>query len=436
MHVLKRQGDNIGALALVMIDNPMCPGTGHRICNDCMKGCIYQKTEPVNIPQIETNVLTDVLFMPFGFEVYSLLTRWNPLNVKRPHMLPYNGKNVLVVGMGPAGYTLAHYLLNEGFGVVGIDGLKSPASARELYAAALDMAEWGEREGCVQIVVSEHHGIEDGYLPSPLAFAGALAGRTRKIGIQIGALVVPLHDPIRLAEDMAVLDLISGGRISFVTAVGYRPEEYEMLGRDFKQRGQRMEECLTVIQKAFRGEPFEYQGRTIHITPKPFSPAGPTLLMGGNTGIAARRAARFDMGMLTQGLNPNIESIYTQECVRLGKEPKAVINPPDKMVMSAYVAEDPDRAWAEVGPYMLHDAKSYAKWLGKSSAVTKSTAQTLEDLRHPDSSYRIFTPDEAVEYIRTHYLLLLQPLVGGLPPDLAWQSLELIKAKVLPRTSQ
>ncbi|HKK15652.1 MAG TPA: pyridine nucleotide-disulfide oxidoreductase, partial [Gammaproteobacteria bacterium] len=92
MHVIKRQGDNIGSLALVTLDNPMCPGTGHRICNDCMRGCIYQKTEPVNIPQIETNVLTDVLFMPWGFEIYSLLTRWNPLNVERPYALPYNGK--------------------------------------------------------------------------------------------------------------------------------------------------------------------------------------------------------------------------------------------------------------------------------------------------------------------------------------------------------
>ena len=124
MHLVKRRGDNIGALAIIIIDNPMCPGTGHRICNECMKGCIYQKTDPVNIPQIETNVLTDVLFMPYGFEIYSLLTRWNPLNIKRPTMLPYNGKNALVVGLGPAGYTMSHYLLNEGFGVAGIDGLK------------------------------------------------------------------------------------------------------------------------------------------------------------------------------------------------------------------------------------------------------------------------------------------------------------------------
>jgi NADPH-dependent glutamate synthase beta subunit-like oxidoreductase/NAD(P)H-flavin reductase len=124
MHALRRTGDSIAAIAVVMIDNPMCPATGHRICNDCMKACIFQKQEPVNIPQIETRCLTEVLSLPYGFEIYSLLARWNPLNVKRPYPLPYNGKNVLVVGLGPAGINLAHWLLNEGFGVVGIDGLK------------------------------------------------------------------------------------------------------------------------------------------------------------------------------------------------------------------------------------------------------------------------------------------------------------------------
>src|SRR5215510_2106468 len=124
MHYMRKNGDAIGALALVMISNPMCPGTGHRICNDCMKACIYQKQDPVNIPQIETAVLTDTLNLPWGVEIYGFLTRWNPLNIERPYALPYNGKNVLVVGLGPAGYTLAHFLANEGFGVVGVDGLK------------------------------------------------------------------------------------------------------------------------------------------------------------------------------------------------------------------------------------------------------------------------------------------------------------------------
>ncbi|MDP1571665.1 MAG: FAD-dependent oxidoreductase [Vicinamibacterales bacterium] len=135
MHTLRKRGDAIGALAIVTVDNPMCPGTGHRICNDCMKGCIYQKQQPVDIPQVETGVLTDVLRMPWGVEIYGLLTRWNPLNRVRPYALPYNGRNVLVVGLGPAGYTLSHYLLNEGFGVVAIDGLKIEPLADELTGA-------------------------------------------------------------------------------------------------------------------------------------------------------------------------------------------------------------------------------------------------------------------------------------------------------------
>lgn len=124
MHFVRKLGMPIASLALVVIDNPNLPGTGHRICNDCMKSCIYQTQEPVNIPEIETSVLTDVFKLPYGYEIYSLLTRWNPLNIKRPYSLPYNGKHIMVVGMGPAGYTLAHYLLNEGFAVTGIDALK------------------------------------------------------------------------------------------------------------------------------------------------------------------------------------------------------------------------------------------------------------------------------------------------------------------------
>lgn len=124
MHVLKRDGYNIGALAMIMADNPMCPITGHRICNDCMKACIYQKQDPVNIPQTETGILTDVLHLPWGVEIYDLFTRWNPLREHQWTAKPYNGLKVLVMGMGPAGMTLAHHLTLEGFAVVGADGLK------------------------------------------------------------------------------------------------------------------------------------------------------------------------------------------------------------------------------------------------------------------------------------------------------------------------
>ncbi|MEK7843262.1 MAG: FAD-dependent oxidoreductase [Pseudomonadota bacterium] len=123
-HKLKTQGIAIGSLAMIVLDNPMCAGTGHRICNDCMKSCIYQKQEPVNIPEAETRTLKDVLELPWGFEIYSLLTRWNPLDLQRPLPKPPTGRKVLVVGMGPAGYTLAHHLMNDGHTVMGIDGLK------------------------------------------------------------------------------------------------------------------------------------------------------------------------------------------------------------------------------------------------------------------------------------------------------------------------
>ncbi|MFN3235300.1 MAG: FAD-dependent oxidoreductase [Gammaproteobacteria bacterium] len=124
MHLLKRDGYTLAALAMIMRDNPMCPITGHRICNDCMKACIYQKQTPVNIPQIETRCLTDVLALPWGVEIYDLFTRWNPLRQEQWIQKPYNGLKVLIAGMGPSGFTLAHHLLQEGFAVVGFDGLK------------------------------------------------------------------------------------------------------------------------------------------------------------------------------------------------------------------------------------------------------------------------------------------------------------------------
>lgn len=132
MHLLKRDGLNIAALAMIMVDNPMVPATGHRICNDCMKSCIYQKQAPVNIPQAETGVLSDVLALPWGVEIYELLTRWNPLRCRQYLPKPYNGRKVLVVGQGPAGFSMAHHLTMEGCAVVGIDGLKIEPLPEEL----------------------------------------------------------------------------------------------------------------------------------------------------------------------------------------------------------------------------------------------------------------------------------------------------------------
>ncbi len=122
--MVKTRGESIAALAIICVDNPMTAATGHRICNDCMKSCIYQKQEPVNIPQVETRTLKDVLELPWGFEIYSLLTRWNPLDLARPYPREATGRKVLIVGLGPAGFTLAHHLMNDGHWVAAVDGLK------------------------------------------------------------------------------------------------------------------------------------------------------------------------------------------------------------------------------------------------------------------------------------------------------------------------
>ena len=151
MNLLKSEGFSIGAVAMAAVDNPLMAATGHRICNDCMKACVFQKQEPVDIPQIETRALKDVLALPWGFEIYSLLTRWNPLNLRRPIPRPATGRSVLVVGLGPAGFNLAHHLMNDGHTVVGIDGLKieplpvsqsgvEASGARQKFDAVKDIA--------------------------------------------------------------------------------------------------------------------------------------------------------------------------------------------------------------------------------------------------------------------------------------------------------
>jgi len=307
-----------------------------------------------------------------------------------------------------------------------------PASLGDLYSAALEMAAWAEQNGGAAIQVSEHHASPDGYLPAPLVLASALAARTSTLPIQVAALLLPLHDPIELAEQMTVLDAISKGRVSYVLALGYRPEEYAMFGREFARRGKRMDLCLGALQRALTGESFEFEGRPVQVTPAPASPAGPLLLLGGGSKAAVRRAARFGLGMITQGGDPGLESFYREQCAEAGTQPGLFIHPPPGSVTSGFVAEDPDRAWAELGPFLLHDAQMYAAWFGAAQSATRSGAESVEALRAEAGAYQIFTPDEAVAYVRERGIFLAQPLCGGLPPELAWPSLELLASKVIP----
>ena len=203
----------------------------------------------------------------------------------------------------------------------------SPASRRELFDAALEMAGFADERGFQVATLSEHHGVEDGYLPSPLVMAGVLAGRTRRIGLNVSALLVPLYEPVKLAEDLVVLDWASRGRLMVVAGLGYRPEEYAALGRDFGKRGKLLDEALDVLLRAWRGEAFEYRGAVVRVTPEPFTKPHPTVFVGGSTPAAAKRAARFGLPFAPPLHDPALASLYETECARLGVKGGFVLSP-------------------------------------------------------------------------------------------------------------
>jgi alkanesulfonate monooxygenase SsuD/methylene tetrahydromethanopterin reductase-like flavin-dependent oxidoreductase (luciferase family) len=308
------------------------------------------------------------------------------------------------------------------------------ASTAALYSAALEMAAFTESRGAIAAVLCEHHTMSDGYLPSPLVLATAMAARTTTLPIMTAALILPLYDTIRLAEDMVVLDIISGGRVSYIVAIGYRPEEYEQHGVDFRRRGKLADEQLALLLRAKAGEPFEHDGRRIHITPAPITPGGPTIMWGGGSTAAAKRAARFGLDFLAQGGGPEVEAAYIAEANALGREPGFCMVPSTDTATTMFVAEDIDAAWNELGPHFLHDATAYAALNpGNAHTASISTASTIDELRAEDRTHRIVTVDEATDMMSAGTPLPLQPLVGGLPPEIAWRYLRTVTDDVVPR---
>jgi alkanesulfonate monooxygenase SsuD/methylene tetrahydromethanopterin reductase-like flavin-dependent oxidoreductase (luciferase family) len=310
------------------------------------------------------------------------------------------------------------------------------APTADLYRAALDMAAWGEQHGCLSALLCEHHMADDGYLPSPIVLASAMAARTRTLPIMIAVVVLPLYDPIRLAEEMVVLDIISQGRVSYVAAIGYRPVEYEMYGVDYHRRGAIAEEKLGVLLAAKTGEPFEFEGRRIHITPSPLTPGGPSVAWGGGSLAAARRAGRHGIGFLAQKADPALGVAYEDAARQAGHEPGMCILPPVDAPTTMFVADDIDRAWEELGPYLMHDVRSYAEWnQGNTDTASLSFASTAKELRAENRSHRVLTAEEAIAFVRTGAPLALHPLIGGLPPEIAWRYLMTAVDKVIPALS-
>ena len=297
------------------------------------------------------------------------------------------------------------------------------------YAACLDMCEWADAQGFDVVAISEHHGVECGYMSSPVTLAAAIAARTQRLAINVAAVLVPLHDPIRLAEQLATAALVAGGRLSFVAGMGYRHEEFEMAGVERAARGRLFDEYVGVLRQAWTGEPFTWRGRVVRVTPAPASP--PPVLVGGSTPKAARRAARLRCGFFPAVGDPELARIYHDACAAGGFEGGFVVLPGGPGFV--HVTRDPEGDWRRIAPHALYDARTYDEWQtpGQRSAV--HVAATTEEEVRRSGVYRVVTPGECIEIAEQHGRVLLHPLMGGIDPELGWASLRLFAEEVLPR---
>ncbi|SOJ56021.1 Alkanal monooxygenase alpha chain [Mycobacterium simulans] len=310
------------------------------------------------------------------------------------------------------------------------------ANPAALYAAVPEMCAWAEDHGGLAAVFCEHHGAEDGYLPAPLMLASAVAARTERLALSM-ILILPFYDPVRLAEDMAVLDILSGGRASYIMALGYRPEEYEHFGVELGERGRLADEKLGLLRRLLAGEEVMDDGRRIKVTPRPQTAGGPGMMWGGGSVAAARRAGRYGLGMLANANVAGMREAYEDACRKHGHSPGGTFFPDRETPSVWFVADDVDQAWSELGEHLLHDARTYAAWNpGNEVSAGFSHVTTVAELREAAASHVIYSVPEAVSRLRAGKMLNLSPLCGGLPPEVAWPYLKRVGEVVLPEAAR
>lgn len=308
--------------------------------------------------------------------------------------------------------------------------------APEQYLTALDHADWADGLGFETVYLAEHHGAEDGYCASPMILGSAILGRTRSLHVHFSALVAVLHNPLRLAEDLATLDLVSDGRIEMTLGIGYRQHEYDMFGIDRRRRVPILEDTIAILRKAWTGEPFEFHGQTVMIRPRPARPEGPPIYIGGSTEAAGVRAATMGDGFRPAGADkPALYDVYRKERERLGLP--VPDEPPASGPLFLFVSDDPERDLELVAPHVLYTTNSNAEW-AKERGVGSTPyrpAVGVEDLKR-DPNVEVVTPEECVALCRRlgpDAELVFQPLMGGLPIAAGWRSLRLFESAVLPK---
>ena len=315
------------------------------------------------------------------------------------------------------------------------------------HRAMLEMVSWADRVGIETICLSEHHGDPAGFSSAPLTLAAAILGRTERVKVRVAAALAPLHDPVRLAEQLATIDCLAPGRLEVVLGAGYRMAEFEMAGIDRGERGRRLEECVAVLRSAWTGRAFEWRGREVLATPPPATPGGPAILVGGKTVASARRAARLRCDYSPAVASHVVVAAYFEESRKIGYEGAEVFGcrsfdqyqaarPAGVPAAPGFVmlTKDPDATWSQIGPLAVQDATTYAAWQedGVVSDTAVPGAATGEDLR-ASGQFAVVTPQECLALAARDGSLMLHPLMGGIAPALAWEGLQLFEHEVLPR---
>jgi probable F420-dependent oxidoreductase len=311
---------------------------------------------------------------------------------------------------------------------------------RDLYAEILEQIVWAEGIGYDDVWLTEHHFADDGHAPSPLVQAGAIAVKTKRIRIGTGVLLLPLYHPVRVAEDGAVVDILSGGRFELGVGIGYRVEEFAGLGIRREERGGRMDEGLEIIRRLWEGETVTFRGKyfqleNARLTPEPVQRPRPPIWVGGFSPVSVRRAARLGDGYIGTGDMKVLSDQYRAELRSLGKEQGARIAGGHFWLI---VANDPERTRRAVAPHVLYQLQVYEEWLGKAG---QALFPHLADEAALDASgiLNVVTPEAAVRKIEEfvaevplerYYTWTLPP---GFPAGAMQEHLELFATKVIPR---
>jgi alkanesulfonate monooxygenase SsuD/methylene tetrahydromethanopterin reductase-like flavin-dependent oxidoreductase (luciferase family) len=300
----------------------------------------------------------------------------------------------------------------------------------ELYQAAIEMAEWADQRGFDTVQISEHHGSDDGYIPSPIVLASAIAARTRRVKLRFAVILLPLHDPLRLAEDLAVLDIVSNGRVTVAFGAGYAAHEFEMFGVALHDRVRLIEEGVAAVKSAWTGEPFTYRGRKARVMPTPVQQPRPAIWLGGSSPAAARRAARIADHFYSG--EAGLYEAYRSECLKLGHADPG----PFRDIGTGFfvVTGDVDAEWARMAPYITHEMKSYAEW-ALAPNVSHPPVQIDIGALRASGAYPIMTAADGIAYAKARGEngdLSLHPLIAGMPPEIGWEQLKRFEMEILP----